>query len=157
MSTIIVVSLSMCRVFSVSHGVSRGFVIKVLTSHRTKEALNEWVWLGSDRDWFYRSPIGIYKTLAFRRRASADDMLRRWKVITAEVIRHEITTTTWCGQRRTDTMFWEEMLGFSVGSYWGQYLWARGYWVAKSENVTDEVWIEYIKNQKCLSRLMVST
>ncbi len=32
--------------------------------------------------------------------------------------------------------------------YWGQHLWARGYWVATSGNVTDEVWKEYIKNQK---------
>lgn len=32
--------------------------------------------------------------------------------------------------------------------YWGQHLWARGYWVSSSGNVTDEVWKEYIKNQK---------
>ena len=32
--------------------------------------------------------------------------------------------------------------------YWGQHLWARGYWIASSGNVTDEVWKEYIKNQK---------
>ncbi len=32
--------------------------------------------------------------------------------------------------------------------YWGQRLWARGYWVASSGNVTDEVWKEYIKNQQ---------
>ena len=32
--------------------------------------------------------------------------------------------------------------------YWGQHLWARGYLVASSGNVTDEVWAEYIKNQK---------
>ena len=32
--------------------------------------------------------------------------------------------------------------------YWGQHLWARGYWVATSGNVTDEVWQEYIKKQK---------
>jgi len=31
--------------------------------------------------------------------------------------------------------------------YWGQHLWARGYWVASSGNVTDEVLKEYIKNQ----------
>lgn len=31
--------------------------------------------------------------------------------------------------------------------YWGQHLWARGYWAASSGNVTDEVWLEYIKNQ----------
>jgi putative transposase len=31
--------------------------------------------------------------------------------------------------------------------YWGQPLWARGYWVASSGSVTDEVWQEYIKNQ----------
>jgi putative transposase len=31
--------------------------------------------------------------------------------------------------------------------YWGQHLWSRGYWVASSGNVTDEVWMEYIKNQ----------
>ena len=31
--------------------------------------------------------------------------------------------------------------------FWGQHLWARGYWVASSGNVTDEVWKEYIKNQ----------
>ncbi|RFF27871.1 MULTISPECIES: IS200/IS605 family transposase [unclassified Wenzhouxiangella] len=32
--------------------------------------------------------------------------------------------------------------------YWGQHLWARGYWVATSGNVTDDVWKEYIKNQQ---------
>jgi len=31
--------------------------------------------------------------------------------------------------------------------YWGQHLWARGYWVASSGNVTDEVWMEYIMTQ----------
>ena len=31
--------------------------------------------------------------------------------------------------------------------YWGQHLWARGYWVATSGNVTDEVWKQYIENQ----------
>ncbi len=31
--------------------------------------------------------------------------------------------------------------------YWGQHLWARGYWVASSGNVTDEVWQKYIENQ----------
>jgi putative transposase len=32
--------------------------------------------------------------------------------------------------------------------YWGQHLWARGYWVATSGNVTDEVWQKYIEEQK---------
>lgn len=27
-------------------------------------------------------------------------------------------------------------------------LWARGYWVASSRNVTDEVWKKYIEDQK---------
>ena len=31
--------------------------------------------------------------------------------------------------------------------FWGQHLWARGYFVASSGNVTDEVILEYIKNQ----------
>jgi len=31
--------------------------------------------------------------------------------------------------------------------YWGQHLWARGCWVVSSGNVTDDVWVEYIKNQ----------
>jgi putative transposase len=31
--------------------------------------------------------------------------------------------------------------------YWGQHLWARGYWVVTSGNVTDEMWADYIKNQ----------
>jgi putative transposase len=31
--------------------------------------------------------------------------------------------------------------------YWGQHLWAGGHWVASSGNVTDEVWVEYIKSQ----------
>jgi len=30
--------------------------------------------------------------------------------------------------------------------YWGQHLWAAGYWVASSGNVSDEVWMEYIKS-----------
>lgn len=29
--------------------------------------------------------------------------------------------------------------------YWGQHLWARGYWVASSGNVTDDVWKQYIE------------
>ena len=32
--------------------------------------------------------------------------------------------------------------------YWGQHLWARGYWAATSGNVTDEVWKRYIEEQK---------
>ena len=31
--------------------------------------------------------------------------------------------------------------------YWGRHLWARGYFVASSGNVTDEAIIEYIRNQ----------
>nr|WP_280891156.1 IS200/IS605 family transposase [Jiella mangrovi] len=31
--------------------------------------------------------------------------------------------------------------------YWGQHLWARGYCVNSRGNVTDEVWIDYIKNK----------
>ena len=31
--------------------------------------------------------------------------------------------------------------------FWGRHLWGRGYFVASSGNVTDEVIIEYIKNQ----------
>ena len=32
--------------------------------------------------------------------------------------------------------------------YWGQHLWARGFFCASSGNVTDEMWKEYIENQK---------
>ncbi|MFA9378775.1 MAG: transposase [Lachnotalea sp.] len=31
--------------------------------------------------------------------------------------------------------------------FWGQHLWARGYFVARSGNVTDEIIGEYIINQ----------
>jgi len=31
--------------------------------------------------------------------------------------------------------------------YWGQHLWARGYFVASSGNITDEMIAEYIENQ----------
>ena len=31
--------------------------------------------------------------------------------------------------------------------FWGQHLWARGYFVASSGNVTDEIIKEYIQNQ----------
>lgn len=31
--------------------------------------------------------------------------------------------------------------------YWGRHMWARGYFVASSGNVTDEIIAEYIKNQ----------
>ncbi|MFV0346272.1 MAG: IS200/IS605 family transposase [Bacteroidales bacterium] len=33
-------------------------------------------------------------------------------------------------------------------TFWGRHLWARGYFVATSGNITDEVIIEYIKNQE---------
>lgn len=36
--------------------------------------------------------------------------------------------------------------------FWGQHLWARGYFVASSGNVTDEVIAEYIKNQDAAER-----
>jgi len=32
-------------------------------------------------------------------------------------------------------------------AFWGRHLWGRGYFVATSGNVTDEVVLEYIKNQ----------
>lgn len=32
--------------------------------------------------------------------------------------------------------------------YWGQHLWARGYWAATRGNVTDEVWKRYIEEQQ---------
>ena len=32
--------------------------------------------------------------------------------------------------------------------YWGQHLWARGYWVATSGKVSDEVWKKYSEDQK---------
>jgi len=32
--------------------------------------------------------------------------------------------------------------------YWGQHLWARGYWVASSGHITDEAWMDYIRDQK---------
>jgi putative transposase len=32
--------------------------------------------------------------------------------------------------------------------YWGRHLWARGYFVASSGNVTDEVIMEYIRQQQ---------
>ncbi len=32
--------------------------------------------------------------------------------------------------------------------YWGQHLWGRGYWVATGGNVADEVWKQYIEDQK---------
>ncbi|CAH2397009.1 hypothetical protein MES5069_160018 [Mesorhizobium escarrei] len=41
--------------------------------------------------------------------------------------------------------------------YWGQHLWARGYWVATSGNVTDEMWVEYIKNQTPPGPMTTST
>ena len=35
--------------------------------------------------------------------------------------------------------------------YWGQHLWARGYWVVSSGNVTDDMWVEYIRTKLCPS------
>lgn len=32
--------------------------------------------------------------------------------------------------------------------YWGQHVWARGYFVATAGNVTDEIIQEYIRNQR---------
>jgi putative transposase len=31
--------------------------------------------------------------------------------------------------------------------FWGHHLWGRGYFVATSGNITDEIIMEYIKNQ----------
>ena len=36
--------------------------------------------------------------------------------------------------------------------YCGQHLWARGYWVVSSGNVTDEAWEECIRSQKSPER-----
>ncbi len=32
--------------------------------------------------------------------------------------------------------------------YWGQHLWARGYFAITSGTVTDEIWLEYIRKQR---------
>jgi hypothetical protein len=42
--------------------------------------------------------------------------------------------------RRRISSLGDEVPGSSVG-------WSRDYWVANSGNVTDEVWMKYIKNQ----------
>lgn len=44
---------------------------------------------------------------------------------------------------------WKVMSEFKSLSkqYWGRHFWGRGYFVASSGNVTDEVIMEYIKNQ----------
>jgi putative transposase len=31
--------------------------------------------------------------------------------------------------------------------FWGRHLWGRGYFVARSGNITDEIIMEYIENQ----------
>jgi putative transposase len=31
--------------------------------------------------------------------------------------------------------------------YWGQRLWARGYWAVSSGNITDKMWVDYTKSQ----------
>jgi putative transposase len=31
--------------------------------------------------------------------------------------------------------------------FWGRHIWARGYFVATSGNITDEVIMEYVNNQ----------
>jgi putative transposase len=36
-------------------------------------------------------------------------------------------------------------------TYWGRHLWARGYFVASSGNVTDEIIAEYIEKQSQLA------
>ena len=40
--------------------------------------------------------------------------------------------------------------------YWGQHLWARGYFVASSGNITDEMIKEYISRIRILKRMMIS-
>ena len=44
---------------------------------------------------------------------------------------------------------WKIMSEFKTISkqFWGRHFWARGYFVASSGNITDEVIMEYIKNQ----------
>ena len=44
---------------------------------------------------------------------------------------------------------WKIMSEFKTISkqFWGRHFWGRGYFVASSGNVTDEVILEYIKNQ----------
>ena len=32
-------------------------------------------------------------------------------------------------------------------TFWGRHIWARGYFVVSSDNVTDEVIMKYIENQ----------
>ena len=47
-----------------------------------------------------------------------------------------------CRELLRETARAHEMIIHAGGS-----LWSRGYWVASSGNVTDEVWMEYIKSQ----------
>jgi len=37
-------------------------------------------------------------------------------------------------------------------AFWGQHLWARGYFAATTGNVTDEVIMKYIEEQSKLER-----
>ena len=52
---------------------------------------------------------------------------------------------------RTSRKLLEEYKGLKK-AFWGQHLWARGYFAATTGNVTDEVIIKYIEEQSKMER-----
>ena len=52
-------------------------------------------------------------------------------------------------QRIKGKTLYKMMRGFKTlqQQFWGRHLWVRGYFVSSIGNVTDEVILEYIKNQ----------
>lgn len=52
---------------------------------------------------------------------------------------------------RTSRKLLEEYKGLKR-AFWGQHLWARGYFAATTGNVTDEVIIQYIEDQGKIER-----
>ena len=53
---------------------------------------------------------------------------------------------------RTSRRLLDEYKGLKK-SFWGQHLWARGYFVATTGNVTDEIIMKYIEEQDKMERV----
>jgi putative transposase len=57
-----------------------------------------------------------------------------------------VSTLTQCLKGKSSRKFLQEDKQLSK-LYWGQYLWARGYFAVSSGTITDEAIMEYIKHQ----------
>ena len=124
------------------------------TSHAVYDLKYHLVWITKYRKPVLRGEIGVRLRELIRQTCTTLDVyIEKGHIATDHVHllvsvppEHSVSTLMQRLKGRTSRRMLEEF-GELRRQFWGRHLWARGYFVASSGNVTDEIIKQYIESQ----------